>query len=320
MNNKIVKYAALVGKVAISLVLLRFAFSDIALGEAIDGISLLPWSIAALALIILLLQFFVASLRQNQVLSMLSTKIDYGESFKIILICSFFSQTFISFFGGDAMRIWHLNQMGLQIRAVARAIFLDRVIGFVGVVLLIVLVLPGTLRLIHEPAASWSLIALAITGIAGTLVFLLLGVIPENMYKLWNIGPLKDLVEISQKMVSEPFCSVGIFFYSLIMQLLNVLAMYTLAHGFEVSITLVQCLMLVPPVLFMSMLPISFAGWGIREGAMVVAFGFLGIPAGKAILVSMSFGLVLLSVSLLGGPIWLLNRRRPRELEKNGGI
>jgi len=310
MKKGIFKYAALVGKISISLVLLRFAFSDIALGAAIEGISLLSWPIPALALGIIFLQFFVASLRQNQALNMLSTKIPYGESFKIILIGSFFSQTFISFFGGDAMRIWHLKQMGLKIRAVARAVFLDRAIGFGGVILLIGIVLPGTLRLVEEPAVTWSLLTLAIAGIAGMLMFLVLGVIPERMYKLWNIGPLNDLIEISQKMVREPLRSAGIFFYSIVIQLLNVIAMYVLAHGFELNITLVQCLMLVPPILFMAMLPISFAGWGIREGAMVIAFGFLGIPAEKAILVSMSFGLVLLSVSLLGGPIWLINRRK----------
>jgi len=47
-------------------------------------------------------------------------------------------------------------------------------------------------------------------------------------------------------------------------------------------------------------MPISFAGWGVREGAMAAAFAVVGVPADQSILVSVAFGMVLLLVSLPG--------------------
>jgi hypothetical protein len=57
------------------------------------------------------------------------------------------------------------------------------------------------------------------------------------------------------------------------------------------------------------MLPISFAGWGLREGAMVVAFRLAGVPAEAALGASILFGLCLLASSLPGAVIWLGQRR-----------
>jgi glycosyltransferase 2 family protein len=63
-----------------------------------------------------------------------------------------------------------------------------------------------------------------------------------------------------------------------------------------------------------AMLPISLAGWGVREGAAVVAFGALGLPADQALAASITFGLTVAGVSMLGGVIWLVDRRQRTQL------
>ncbi len=44
-----------------------------------------------------------------------------------------------------------------------------------------------------------------------------------------------------------------------------------------------QVFQLVPPVMLITMLPISIAGWGVRESALVAGFGLVGIGAGDAL-------------------------------------
>jgi hypothetical protein len=66
-------------------------------------------------------------------------------------------------------------------------------------------------------------------------------------------------------------------------QLLNVLALFALARGLSIGLTLWHSLLLIPPVLFLSMLPISVAGWGVREGAMIVALALVGVPASSSV-------------------------------------
>jgi hypothetical protein len=61
------------------------------------------------------------------------------------------------------------------------------------------------------------------------------------------------------------------------------------------------------------MVPISVAGWGIREGAMIVAFGFVGVPEADALVVSILFGLTLIAAGAPGGVLWLSEGRSARQ-------
>ena len=78
----------------------------------------------------------------------------------------------------------------------------------------------------------------------------------------------------------------------------------------QIEISLRDCLVLVPPVILVSVLPISMAGWGVREGAMITALGFAGVGSTDALVLSIAFGLVILTLSLPGGVLWLIRSRR----------
>jgi hypothetical protein len=53
--------------------------------------------------------------------------------------------------------------------------------------------------------------------------------------------------------------------------------------------------MVVPPVTFIQLLPVSLAGWGVREAALVVALGSFGLAAEAALAISILVGLCLIS-------------------------
>lgn len=56
-------------------------------------------------------------------------------------------------------------------------------------------------------------------------------------------------------------------------------------------------------------LPISMAGWGIREISLVALLGLLGVDRPAALLMSLEFGLLSMLVSLPGGVVWLTWRQ-----------
>jgi uncharacterized membrane protein YbhN (UPF0104 family) len=56
--------------------------------------------------------------------------------------------------------------------------------------------------------------------------------------------------------------------------------------------------------MMVTLIPISIAGWGVRESAMVVAFGLIQVPRSDAIAVSLLFGMTLLVTGLPGGVLW----------------
>jgi hypothetical protein len=55
-------------------------------------------------------------------------------------------------------------------------------------------------------------------------------------------------------------------------------------------------------------LPISLAGWGVREVSVVALLGLLGVDREAALILSVEFGLLTTLVSLPGGVVWLTLR------------
>jgi uncharacterized membrane protein YbhN (UPF0104 family) len=65
--------------------------------------------------------------------------------------------------------------------------------------------------------------------------------------------------------------------------------------------------LLIPPVMLITMLPISIAGWGLREASMALAFGYAGIAASEGVNISLLFGAVYFLVGALGGLVWIFS-------------
>jgi hypothetical protein len=67
--------------------------------------------------------------------------------------------------------------------------------------------------------------------------------------------------------------------------------------------------------MLMAMVPISIAGWGVRESIMIYGLGLAKVPPEAALVVSILIGLSLAAVGLSGGLVWVLqlSRDRPRQ-------
>ena len=57
---------------------------------------------------------------------------------------------------------------------------------------------------------------------------------------------------------------------------------------------------LVAPVLMSMLVPVTVAGWGLREGVAAMLWGAVGLTAADGVLVSIAYGLLVLAGSLPG--------------------
>ncbi|MDX1646285.1 MAG: lysylphosphatidylglycerol synthase transmembrane domain-containing protein [Longimicrobiales bacterium] len=76
---------------------------------------------------------------------------------------------------------------------------------------------------------------------------------------------------------------------------------------------------LVPPLLVTMLVPVSVAGWGIREGAAALLWSSVGLTASEGVAVSVTYGLVVLVSSLPGAAVLLLILRSERGPDRRGG-
>ena len=84
------------------------------------------------------------------------------------------------------------------------------------------------------------------------------------------------------------------------------------ARAVGVETPLPVLLPLVAPVLMSMLIPVTVAGWGLREGAAAVLWGAVGLTAADGVLVSVAYGLLVLAGSAPGAVFLTVGLRRGR--------
>ncbi len=152
--------------------------------------------------------------------------------------------------------------------------------------------------------------ALIVAGLAGFVAILFAHRVFSDL-RLMN--PLRWLFGITEQVsllvLGGPTGSLAIAI-SIGLHALDVLMVFVIAWVLGIPLDLTTNMILVPPALLVAAIPISVAGWGVRESALVIALGFAGIAAEDAIVLSLFYGLTHLSAGLVGSAVWLLSGER----------
>jgi len=303
------KLAIILLKICLSVGLAWLAFRKIDLGSVWGTLrAIAPWSLGVAAALFFL-QFGLGAMRLQELLEALGVRYGIKASLDAVLVGAFFSQTLISFVGGDAMRVWRIVRSRVAVGVAARSILLDRVSGFAGLFVLLIAAAPFLPRLIASPellAGAFLIVLGALSGIAGAF---LVRRLPAPLARRKAIALAKDFTDTGLRIWRSRRGATLVTGLSIAIQLANVAILLVLAAGLGLRISVADGFLLFPTVLFLSMLPISVAGWGVREGAMVTALSLVGVPPHQSLALSVSFGLGLVAVSLPGGAVWLASRR-----------
>jgi uncharacterized protein (TIRG00374 family) len=230
----------------------------------------------------------------------------------MMLASQFFNQGLPSSLGGDAVRIWCLQRAGMRFSQAAIAVTLDRAIGFITLLVLTAFTLPVFVAIARNRGPI-ELVGLAV---AAGLVLLAIGVSPlgraivrslQRRLNLSGLGFVFDLLRGLRGLLKSRAIAVPVIGYGVLAHLLSVAVVYVLALGINASVTPGMLFVVMPTVMLVSFLPISLAGWGVREAALVSAFSLVGASTVEAVLISVAMGLCYLAFGLLGGIIWLFS-------------
>lgn len=101
--------------------------------------------------------------------------------------------------------------------------------------------------------------------------------------------------------------AVRIWLLGIAMTLLKVSIDYSIALALGIRIPYIYFLGLVPAVSFISMLPISIAGLGVREGAYVGIFSNLGVPSVNSFSISLAVFTLNIWLCIIGGLFYIIH-------------
>src|SRR3984957_4473740 len=302
----------LVSAALLYLALRKANFSDLA--SRIDVASL-GW--LGLAIAATFLQIFVGVLRWCAISAECGAPLTTRTAMRYNLIGAFFNQTLPSSIGGDAVRLWLVARGGAGWRAATYSIFVDRAIGLIALAIIIVASLPWSLSLISDPAGRSALLFVDFAALAGGVGFLILGMLPWPWLKHWwgTHHPYACSV-IANRVIFSRKHGPSIAVLSVLVHVLAVVIAWCVVQSIAAPVAFSQIFLLIPPIMLITMLPISIAGWGVREATMGLAFGYAGLPANEGVNVSLLFGAVSFIVGAFGGLVWIFSAEKAAQDSK----
>ena len=299
-------------KILVSVALLYFALRKIdllALFSRINNFTSLMW--IAIAISVTFFQIFIGVLRWREISAACGAPLGLRQAMRYNVIGTFFNQTLPSAIGGDAVRLWLVARSGHGWRAATYSIFVDRAIGLIALAVIIVASLPWSYRLITDPHGRSALLFVDFAALAGGLGFLLLGRLPWPWLKhWWGTHHIHACSVIANRVLFSRAHGPKVAVLSLLVHVLAVVIAWCVVQSIAAPVLFGQVFQLVPPVMLITMLPISIAGWGVREATMGLAFGYAGLMANEGVNISLLYGAVSFMVGAVGGLVWILSAEK----------
>lgn len=287
--------------------------------DAAQKLSNMPVSTVLIGIVIVLLQAIILGWRWQCIGALEKIRLPVRSYTVATLSSFFFSQGLPASLGADAFRIWWYSRRGIGATTGLKVITFDRVIGLISLAFVCI---ASVIILISQSGNSLAINSLIVciclacvgfvflispmkTGIAVLFLKVLKNFPPFVQKTLAWLMDLRDLFRVGSVFQTSLILVLGVTVH-----LMTVLLGYILANGLGAEINFLQCLAAIAPGLFISYLPISIAGWGVREASFVLAFSLVGVSSEIALLVSLGIGVIVLMVALMGGLIWAASGMR----------
>jgi uncharacterized protein (TIRG00374 family) len=224
----------------------------------------------------------------------------------ISVVSLFFNQTLPSTVGGDAVRIMLSRKEGAPVGRAASAVLIDRGIGLVALALLTGAFLPWLILLQIDPRMVRALFVVVVLQLAGFTLLAFRGeALLASMKKYEIVGHVMRLARYLRRLVLSPRLFAGVLILSMFIHLASALMVVASARAMSIPIQVPTGIALTLPTLLIMMIPVSIAGWGVREASMIVALGYAGVGAADAFAISVAFGLINVIAGIAGGILWL---------------
>ncbi|HWR21521.1 MAG TPA: lysylphosphatidylglycerol synthase domain-containing protein, partial [Verrucomicrobiae bacterium] len=209
-------------------------------------------------------------------------------------------------------------QMTRRDEASLASILVERLSGFVALAIIACIAMIPAYTYLNDPVVVW-LVVIAATGVIGIVAGLLSDRLQALFFRVLNgvgLGRFHDgvhrLYEAVQQYWTHRRTLLLALGLSLILQSLVITIFYLISLALNLSVPLRYFFLFFPLICVISMLPISIAGLGLREGSAVYFFSKVGLDSASALSLSLLFFAVTALCSGLGGIAFLVGHSQHR--------
>lgn len=298
MTHHFKRVFSLLLRLAVTLLVFWLIFRAIDLDGVVQTMTGAAPALLLTALAFQLASTLLASWRWKLVMQRLGFGRDFAFYLRSYFKGTFFNQGLPTSVGGDALRVLDVARTGHRKRDAFYGVAVDRGLGLAGLLVFNLLAHMLAPDLLPRQAflAINGIVLLGIVGFAGVWFL-------HRFEMLERWAPTRVLRRISQRLAAvlaggrDVAVHLGL---SLLIHLLALLAIYYIGRSVGLEFGLLTYMVIVPPVILLTLVPVSLAGWGVREGGMIGLFTLIG--ADKTLVLSMSilYGVTLIVSSLPG--------------------
>ena len=306
-------------KYVLSIALLMFLFAQMDLHLLIKQAVDLDMWVFVPAMVFIILQIVLLNVRWHLYINVGARNIPFRVSSLINVASQLANIIFITSVGGVIAKSGLAVREGLSWTQSIFATFLDRFMTLFALIILSAIGLPFLTKTIDGRLVM--MLALTIAGVILSVV-LFLFILRSGKLKNYIFSRRRraHLVAILRTYTEDYALMIKTGIISIFAQICFIICVYIFALGFDNTVQngyVIEFLALIPVIALISSLPISFGGWGVREGAFVYGLALIGFPMESAFLLSVQVGLVTLVAPFIVGVPYLLKLKAPMIFKLN---
>ena len=273
--------------VSAALLLLVARFIDV--GEVAVRLAELHEGWVVLGLAISVLQVLALAWRWAYTAGQLGIELPLKTAVAEYYLSVLINQLFPGGISGDVSRAWRHARTDAPARSVVTAVVLERASGQV---MMTTVAIVSLLALPWAPSAARMALGVILAVVAWRLVRTLTRDPLDQHSGRFRDDARKVLLERDALPVQWVTAALAVASY--------VAVFLVAARAVGVETPLVRLLPLVAPVLMTMLIPLTVAGWGIREAAAAALWGLVGLSPADGAAISVAYGLLVLASSLPG--------------------
>jgi hypothetical protein len=304
---------AVLVKLTVSGVLLGVLFWRVDRAAVLRSLQALPLSLLLGCVGLYVLGYIISTLRWQRLLGVENIHVRLWRLVLVYFEAAFFNLFLPTLIGGDIVRGYLIYKITRGHDASIASILVDRLTGFAALMLIAVTSLACAYGTLNDPQVAFLIVAVAGCFVCAMLVLLnrrlttgvsgILGVIGLARFQ----AKLHGLVDALQRYRGHHRALSQAVALSALLQALIIVTYYLIGVGLNLGVPLLYFFLFVPLITAVSMLPVSVAGLGVREGGVIYFFGKVGVDAGTALGMSLVWFSLTLLVSCLGGLAFLVD-------------
>lgn len=247
------------------------------------------WSLVA-ALMISIPQVVLSALRWRYTAQRLNVSLGVRESILAYYRATLVNQLMPGGVLGDVQRAWHTRDPRARTSAAVHSVMIERLSGQIALLLIIaaLLTLAPPVAPVGAPTGKWLL------GVLGVALLVAVLRLPFLRHYTAVLGAdcRAALLRWPAPVIQFALSTAAVASYFATLALLDI-GLTGQPIGVE-KLALHGCLLLSMVV------PVSVAGWGVREGVAAILWPMAGFPASEGVALGIAYGLVILMGSLPG--------------------